>query len=102
MTLEEEILGLENEAAATVASARMEAKTLLAAVDRKKEQIAKEVAARLEAEKAVIAEEYGMKLKKRLAEIEREKQERMRALEESAARKSAVCVKAILGDLLGT
>ena len=101
MTLEEEILAMESEAAATVASARVEAKNLLSAVDRKREQLAKEVAARLEVEKAGIAEEYGIKLKKRLAEIEMEKGERMLALEESAARKSGDCVKAIMKDLPG-
>lgn len=101
MTLEEEVLAIEKEAAATVASARMEAKSLLSAVDRKREQIAKEAAARLEAEKAGLAEEYGITLKKRLAEIERERQERMRALEDSAARKSGECVKATMKDLLG-
>jgi hypothetical protein len=101
MTLEEEILAMENEAAATVASTRAEAKILLSSVDRKKEQIAEEIAARLEREKAEIAEGCRMKLKSKLAEIEKEKQEKIRTIEKSAGRKSRDCAGAILKKLLG-
>jgi hypothetical protein len=101
MTLEEEILAIEKDAAATVASAMTEAKNLLASVGRERQRIAGEFAARLEQDKARAAGECRTKLTDALAEIERKKQEGIGAIEESAARKSGDCVKAIMKDLLG-
>jgi hypothetical protein len=101
MTLEEELLAIERDAAATVASARSEAKSLLASVEKEKQRIADEFAARLEQDKARAAEACQTKLTEALAEIEKEKQKGIKAIEESAVRKSGDCVKAILRDLLG-
>ncbi|MEJ2746017.1 MAG: hypothetical protein P8123_10100 [bacterium] len=101
MTLEEEVLAIEKEAAATVASARAEAKILLASVEQEKQRIADEFATRLEGEKARTAEQCKTKLADALAEIEKEKQDGIKAIEGSAAKKSGDCVDAIMKDLLG-
>ena len=101
MTLEEEVVAIEKDAAATVASARAEAKNLLASVEKEKQRIAAEFAARFEQDKARTAESCKTKLAEALTEIEKEKRAGIGAIEASAARKSGDCIKAILRDLLG-
>jgi len=101
MALEEELLAIERDAAATVASARAEARSLLASVEKEKQRIADEFAAQLEQDKARAAESCKTKLTGALADIEKEKQTGIKAIEESSARKSGDCVKAILKDLVG-
>jgi hypothetical protein len=101
MTLEEEVLAIEKEAAATVASAMTEARSLLASVEKEKQRIADEFAARLEQEKAKAVGECQTKLSDKLADIEKEKQDGIKAIEGSAAKKSGDCVDAIMKDLLG-
>jgi len=100
MSLEEEILALEQETAAIVASARAEAKNVLSALDRRKEHIAKEIAERASQEKKRLEEEHAARVREKVAEIEREKRRSLAAIERAGSEKAQHYVRSILAKLI--
>ncbi|MCX6357047.1 MAG: hypothetical protein NT045_04080 [Candidatus Aureabacteria bacterium] len=101
MSLEDKILGMEEEAAGVVAGGRAEAKRMLATLDANKEQIRKEIAARVEVEKVHIQEEYGRSQEAALAEIARASRHALKEIEDARAEKAPRMARSLLTQLLG-
>jgi actin-like ATPase involved in cell morphogenesis len=101
MSLEEEILSIEQEAAAIVASARAEAKSLLGTIEGRKAHVAKEISQRIEKEKKRLEEKSAVRLRESLAGVERDMRIGVEAVEKAGREKAAGCVRAILENLLG-
>jgi hypothetical protein len=102
MSLEEEVLAIEEGAAAIVAAARQEARKLLGSLEEGKKKIREEIASRLEREIAVMKDEQAVSLKHRLAETQQEKERELakiaKAQEGNVRRLSEEVVSKLLAE----
>jgi hypothetical protein len=99
MSLEQEIIAIEESADAIVSAARAEAKRLMGTLDERRRAIREAAAARLEAEKARMGREHAAALRVSLEEIARGQKRAEAAVEKMRGGLIDACVRRIVGTL---
>jgi|LAHU01.1.fsa_nt_gb hypothetical protein len=99
MSLEKEILAVEESADAIVAQARAEAKKLMGSLEERLRLLREETAARVDAEKARLREEGAARLPKALAAVEKERAAAAAAVKQAEGARAEACVQSILAAL---
>ena len=100
MNLEDEILGVEEEAAKIVAAAQAEAKEILGGAEEGRKRIREEAARRVREEKERLARAHEASLAESVAQVARERDRNVAAVEAVRAARAGGCVRGIVEMLL--
>lgn len=100
MSLEDDILSMEDGAAKRVAAARVEAKHILGSIEERRKKLREEIGSRVEREKAAIREDGARRVEAARAEIRLEGERALAAVEKAGGEKAVRCARTVVGELL--